>query len=186
MVYVVGVSQKLRVALVSPFLFSMAACLLLMAVALTAFGAGDEVGYPAWAPPAGAYLYAVPVFPGSAVFAAAVWGRTFRDFRLQRWRALAGLMAILVVIAITIAYAALINEPDSYRGQFDERTQRWEPNLTLESFLSFSLLMAVFFPCGGLAVIIKVLYLDAIQAVGRALPEGVDPIGEILRTKPSA
>jgi len=161
----------------------MAACVGLMLVSLTAFGAGNEVGYADWVPPLGAYLFAVPVSLGSATFARAVWRRTQGEVRVQKLRLLGGLAAIAAVIAITVAYAVLINDPDSYRGRFNQFTQKWEPNFGESSFLTFTLLIVFTFPCGGLAALIKVLYLDSIQAVGLSRPSGIDPIGEILRTQ---
>ncbi len=102
--------------------------------------------------------------------------------RLQKLRLCLGLLCVAAVIAITIAYIVLVNDPMTYRSnELDSITQRYKPNLTQESFLSFSLLMALFFPCGGFAIAAKFMYLGAINAVGLSKPAGIDAIGEIMR-----
>ena len=172
----------MRVALVAPFLLLMASTIALMVASLNAYGVADDFDYKPWVPTAGALLFAFPVFVGSSLFARAVWLRTVQPFRLQKLRFCFGLLCVVAVIAITVAYIFLVNDPLTYRSnQMDSITHRYRPNLTPESFLSFSLLMALFFPCGGFAIAAKFTYLGAINAVGLSRPAGIDAIGEIMR-----
>ena len=174
--------SKVRLALLAPFLLLMASTIALMAASLTAYGVADDFGYKPWVPATGALLFAIPVLVGSALFARAVWLRTLQPFRLQKLRFILGLLSVVAVIAITVAYIVLVNDPMTYRSnEIDSITHRYKPNLTPESFLSFSLLMALFFPCGGFAIAAKFLYLGAINAVGLSKPAGIDAIGEIMR-----
>ena len=177
-------ARRLRVWLIAPFLALILSCVLLMLAALLSYGAADEVGYPAWAAPAGGFLYALPVLLGGAGFALAVWLRTAGPYRVKAVRVLPGAACVLAMVALTLAYVFLINDPSSYYGKFNNVTGKYDANLTLESFLSFSFLMAIFFPGGGVAVLVKVLYLDGLESIGLSKPTGPDPIGAIMSSKP--
>lgn len=174
-------ATNLRLMLIAPFLLAALLGLALILTSLMAFGAADEFGYPSWAPVVGGLIYALPVSAGAVFFGLGVMRRTARPFRLQWLRLLGGVVCLAGVIALTASYALLVSDPSSYRGEFDPVTQKYEPLFDIKAFLWLTVLMATTFPNGGLAVAIKVLYLDAIKPAGLAAPAGSDPIGELMR-----
>ncbi len=174
-------NRRARLLIVAPFMATALAALTLAVSAVAASGAAEEFGYPDWAPTAGGLLFAVPTFCAAAFYARAVWLRTYGPFRLRFLRLAPGTAAVLGGFVLTAAYAVVVGDPDTYRGEFDRNTGEWNPMYSLESFLGLTLLVATVFPMAGVWFFAKVAYLDAIEPLGLEEVEGPDPMGQMIR-----
>jgi hypothetical protein len=173
--------RKLRLALMAPFIAIILAALVLVVAAFNAWGAAQDVGYPDSAPTIGGLIFTIPTLVAASFFARQVWLRTFQPYRLKPWRLALGLAAVLGGLALTVAYAFLVGDPESYHGAIDPVTKEWTPNFTLDWFFILTVTMAIFFPMAGVWFFAKVAYLDAIEPLGRAEVQGPDAIGQLMR-----
>jgi hypothetical protein len=174
---------RVRLALVAPFAAAAVTALILLAVSFAAAGTADEFGYPSWAPTAGGALFALPTLIASMFFARAIWLKVGRPFRIRWARLVFGLAAVAAAIAFTASYVALVGDASSYRGEFNDLTQKYGPMYSLKAFLWVSAMIAVTFPMGGIWFLAKIAYLDAIESAGLAHVEGLDPIGELIKDR---
>ena len=170
-----------RLALTLPFVAIILAALVLVVAAFDAWSAARDVGYPDSAPTIGGLIFALPTLIAAAFFARQVWLRTFQSYRVKPWRLAMGLATVIGGLAVTVSYAFLVGSPDSYHGELDPTTREWVPNFSLDWFFILTVLMATFFPMGGVWFFAKVAYLDAIEPIGRTEVEGPDAIGQLLR-----
>lgn len=174
-------NRKLRVALAVPFVAIVLATVVLVVAAVDAWGAAEDVGYPDSAPTLGGLIFAIPTLIAASFFARQVWLRTFQPYRLKPWRLALGLAAVLGGLAVTVSYAFLVGDPDSYHGELDAVTKEWAPNLSLDWFFILTVLMTTFFPMAGVWFLAKTCYLDALEHIGLDEVEGPDAIGQLMR-----
>ena len=87
-----------------------------------------------------------------------------------------------LAVGLLVAYALLIGEPDSYRGEFDPVMERWEPMFSQSNFIYVTVFIAAGYPMGVFGAGVWFLYCRAIEPDGLTLPANPDPIGEIART----
>ena len=173
---------SLRLLLTVPFVLLAGASLVLGVAAFLASGAAEEVRYGDNVPVYAGMLAAAPAAVFGAVAGTSIWTRTFQPFQVRPARLLGGLAAIGLAIAMLLAYALIVGDPEHYKGNFNNVTQQWDPRVpTSGSYLALIAGVATTFPMGALGVIAKLLYLDAIEPAKLDRPQGIDPIGTIMR-----
>jgi hypothetical protein len=171
-----------RLVLVLPFVILIVTAFGLLAVSPTAWGAAGEFGYPDSLPVIGAVIFAAPAVVYGLLAVGTVWRRTSRTFRVAPRQMLLGLIPLAMAIGLLVAYAFLVGDPDSYRGQYNTVKMRWEPLFSQSAFLTATVLIAFAAPMGLFGTATWCLYCWGIEAEGLAAPEGPDPMGEIIRT----
>jgi hypothetical protein len=175
------VDARLRLILLLPFIVLVGSSAVLAIAALLASGAAEEVRYPDNLPVYAGLLAAMP----STIFGLAaitvVWKRTADRFQVRTTRLLFGLIVVASAVAMLLAYAFIVGDPDHYKGDFNNAAQEWDPRVpTAGSYLALIAGVATFFPMGALAFLAKYLYIDAIEPGQLDRPEGRDPIGSIM------
>jgi hypothetical protein len=174
--------SKVRFVVMLPFTAVLVSGAGLLIAAAGSYGVADHVGYGSWVPPAGGLILALPLILAAFICGAIVWDVTSRLFRLTPLRLAPGWLYFAVLAAMQVAYILTIDNPTSYEGRYDPLTGRWEPNFTLETFLAASVgLSLVLLAMAYLAM--RFSYLPGVQRPGLAAPEGVDPIGALIRER---
>jgi hypothetical protein len=171
-----------RVLLVLPLAAIAIAAIGLIAVSPSAAGAGREFRYPDNLPVFGGIIFATPSLLFGLITLTKVWRRTSVAVLVAPRRTLLGLLPLSMAIALIAAYALLMGDPDSYRGEFNPVQWRWEPMFPQSTFVQVSIFIAIGYPMGVLGAGVWFLYCQGIAVYGLAEPETPDPIGEIART----
>ncbi len=171
----------MRALILLPLVVLLASSLVLAIAGIAASGAASVVRYPDNVPVYAGLFAAVPSMLFGLVALAIVWKRTSRPFAVRVPKVVGGLVGILAVVAMLLAYAVLVGDPDHYKGQFNNATQEWEPSFdTYRQYLAAIFGVATTVPMGVLGIIIKIFYIDSIQVPQLDQPEGLDPIGSIM------
>jgi hypothetical protein len=171
--------NKLRRNLVLLPWLMVASALLLIVVSFFAYGAAESVRYRDFTPTLGGIIFSVPLLVAGLLIVRSVRNRTERPFTLQKLRLWAGVLGLVMWIALGWAYVVQIRNASTYEGSFNERTQRWEPNFSETSFYYLTLGMALIYPTGLSIAAARFLYLDAIKPVS-ATVAGPDPVGALI------
>ena len=168
----------------APCIVLVLSSLTLVVAALGASGAASIVRYPDNLPVYAGLLAAAPPALFGLVATWAIWLRTFKPFQLRTLRMLLGFPAILAAIVLVFAYAFIVDDPDHYKGQFNNAAQEWDPRVPNPgSYIALIVGVATLFPMGALGVTAKYLYVDGIEGGRLDAPEGYDPIGIMLRDR---
>ena len=174
----------MRLGLMAPLAVLLISSLALFVIGLGASGAAEVVRYPDMTPVLGATLASVPAIVFAAWGSLRLWQLTYRPYRIRIRHFGIGVAAIASAIAMIAAYAALVGDPEHYKGEFNPVTQEWDPRVesaTTYLFLIFG--VATTFPMGVLGAVAKLFYVDAIEPAKLERPEGLDPMGEIMATQ---
>jgi len=171
-----------RILLTVPFAALVVSGGALVAASINSLGVANDVGYGEWVPMAGGVILALPLLAGGLFWGARVWQRISRPYRLYLTRLLPAWGFILAVAGLGVAYILTIDNPETYQGNFNTLTQRYEPNLTVESFYILSVGLSAFL-LGALYLAMRFLYLTGVERQGLSVPEGVDPIGSLINER---
>jgi hypothetical protein len=171
--------DKLRRNLVLLPWLMVASAAALVAVSFFAYGAAESVRYNPLTPTLGGIIFSLPMLIAGLLIVRSVRNRTERPFFVQRWRLAAGVLGLVMWIALGWAYVVQIGNASTYEGAFNQRTQRWEPNFSETSFYYLTLGMALLYPTGASIAAARFLYLDAIKPVSTTVA-GPDPMGRLM------
>lgn len=179
-VFYVSPSVSLRLLLLLPVLLLAFAGFVLVIAALGAAGTAWEVRYPDRLPVLAGFLAATPSLLFAAVASVALWRRTGKRVRIERRGLVLGSVPVLLAAVLLLVYAASIDNPEHYKGQFNSFTQQWDPKFHPSAYVVMILGVSTTFPMGALAVLARLLYMDAIAPARLDRPEGFDPVGILL------
>jgi hypothetical protein len=167
------------VALLLPFAAQVLSGTALLVASFAAAGAANHVGYGEWVPTAGGLLLALPLLAAGSLSGWLIWQRISRPYRLQLLKLIPAWSFLLALAILGIAYIATIDNPQTYEGSFNSLTDKYEPNLTLETFYFVSAGLSVFL-LGAIYLSMRFLYLGGVERPGLDVPEGIDPIGSLI------
>ncbi len=169
-----------RNLLAAPPLVSAMAAMALVVASLAAYGAGDAVDYPGWMPTLGGLITALPIMVLSLLAFAEMRRATGEDYNANLVRAALGGSVYLLAGALMVAYVATIGNEDSYKGEFNTTTGRYDPLFTGPFFIFASVALTALI-CIGMELAKRQLYLPAIDHQIDEV-EGLDPLGEVMKT----
>lgn len=169
-----------RLLLLGPLATYMVVSLMLLLASIAARGAAGVIDYAPNTPVLAGIFFALPPILIAPVLARLIWQKTSEPQEVAPSRLFIWVAWIVIGVALTVAYIIGVGDVASYRT-IDNRGLPQPIFGNEESFLGLSLMLGI---TEGVGLVVWTWYfcLRAFTRPQLDAVEGLDPMGEIMRT----